>query len=426
VHTRDNQAGFRSLQISDWRQFDELSIEFDPRLTILTGANASGKSTILALLARHFNWSRVYSTAPVRSKARTKKWSPFGRRRSRAPSDPQHSAQSVGSLTYGSGNTTLITVSNSARDERAQYDISLPEQQSVTGLFLTSHRAVSGNYAQVSTIPTLFGTPEQMFEQFTNEVRTRWQGSWTGRTPQLALKESLIAAAVFGEGSASVERNDEAAAIWTGFQSVLGSILPPSLGYQRLRIRVPDIIVETNTGDFIFDEASGGLSALLEVAWQIFLRSRNHGSFTVLLDEPENHLHPSLQREILPSLLNAFPSVQFIVATHSPFVVTASPDSAVYALDYNTHRRVQSRRLDYTNKAASAEDTLHRVLGLESTLPTWAEQRFHQILDEHLGAGMTNESVTALRNALESSGLASQFPNAIVTAVDRTTDTDQV
>jgi len=150
-------------------------------------------------------------------------------------------------------------------------------------------------------------------------------GSWTGKTPQLALKEKLIAAAVFGEGSESVERNDEASEIWRGFQEVLGAILPASLGYVRLRIRVPEIIVETATGDFILDEASGGMSAIVEMAWQIFLRSRNQAHFTALIDEPENHLHPSLQREILPSFLRAFPSVQFIVATHSPFVVTATP-----------------------------------------------------------------------------------------------------
>ncbi len=35
------------IQINDWRQFDNLTIDFDKRLTILTGANGSGKTTIL-------------------------------------------------------------------------------------------------------------------------------------------------------------------------------------------------------------------------------------------------------------------------------------------------------------------------------------------------------------------------------------------
>ncbi|MFC1718335.1 AAA family ATPase [Candidatus Poribacteria bacterium] len=36
--------GFKSLKINNWKQFDAIDIEFHDRLTILTGANASGKT----------------------------------------------------------------------------------------------------------------------------------------------------------------------------------------------------------------------------------------------------------------------------------------------------------------------------------------------------------------------------------------------
>lgn len=82
--------------------------------------------------------------------------------------------------------------------------------------------------------------------------------------------------------------------------------------------------------------------------------------FVVTFDEPENHLHPALQRTLLPTLSAAFPQVQFIVATHSPFMVSSMKDSAVYVLRYQDaeleieessgsivgSRRVQSVRLD--------------------------------------------------------------------------------
>ena len=58
-------------------------------------------------------------------------------------------------------------------------------------------------------------------------------------------------------------------------------------------------------------------------------------SFLVLLDEPENHLHPELQKSFLGNLIKAFPNVQFIVATHNPFMITSQKDSNVYVLDYN-------------------------------------------------------------------------------------------
>lgn len=40
----------------------------------------------------------------------------------------------------------------------------------------------------------------------------------------------------------------------------------------------------------------------------------------VLIDEIDLHLHIRLQNEVLPSLLNLFPNVQFIVTSHSPFL----------------------------------------------------------------------------------------------------------
>ncbi|MFA0498706.1 AAA family ATPase, partial [Vibrio sp. 10N.222.46.A1] len=52
----------------------------------------------------------------------------------------------------------------------------------------------------------------------------------------------------------------------------------------------------------------------------------------VLIDEIDAHLHVSLQKKILAFLKNAFPKVQFIVTTHSPFVVSSVDDAVIYDL----------------------------------------------------------------------------------------------
>ena len=43
---------------------------------------------------------------------------------------------------------------------------------------------------------------------------------------------------------------------------------------------------------------------------------------TVIIDEIDMHLHPRLQAKVLKGLRNAFPCLQFIVATHAPMVMT--------------------------------------------------------------------------------------------------------
>ena len=52
----------------------------------------------------------------------------------------------------------------------------------------------------------------------------------------------------------------------------------------------------------------------------------------VMIDEIDAHLHVSLQKKILSFLTSSFPKVQFIVTTHSPFVVSSVKDAVIYDL----------------------------------------------------------------------------------------------
>lgn len=52
----------------------------------------------------------------------------------------------------------------------------------------------------------------------------------------------------------------------------------------------------------------------------------------VLIDELDAHLHPTWQREISFWLKACFPRLQFIVATHSPFVPQAADKGGLYVL----------------------------------------------------------------------------------------------
>ena len=45
----------------------------------------------------------------------------------------------------------------------------------------------------------------------------------------------------------------------------------------------------------------------------------------VLIDEVDLHLHPKWQRRVIGDLLKAFPKIQFVGTTHSPFVIQSLP-----------------------------------------------------------------------------------------------------
>lgn len=61
-------------------------------------------------------------------------------------------------------------------------------------------------------------------------------------------------------------------------------------------------------------------------------------SGVVLIDEIDMHLHPSWQTHVLRDLTKAFPRIQFIVTTHSPFVLSSVDGAAVRQIDSSDRR----------------------------------------------------------------------------------------
>jgi hypothetical protein len=84
---------------------------------------------------------------------------------------------------------------------------------------------------------------------------------------------------------------------------------------------------------------SDGYSALFMIISEIIMRMEGQGGSLydkegiVLIDEIETHLHVSLQKEIMPLLTDFFPNIQFIVTTHSPFVITSLENAVICDLE---------------------------------------------------------------------------------------------
>lgn len=115
--------------------------------------------------------------------------------------------------------------------------------------------------------------------------------------------------------------------------------------------------------------------------------------FTVIIDEIENHLHPTMQRRILSDLVKAFPRASFIVSTHSPLIVNSVQDANVYALRYSDNRRIVSQKLDFDGQARTASEILDEVLGVSFTMPIWAEEKIDAILDELSGKQLQKDDL---------------------------------
>lgn len=97
----------------------------------------------------------------------------------------------------------------------------------------------------------------------------------------------------------------------------------------------------TESKRFKFTELSDGFAAVLDIVADLILKMQDDGSLTrvyekegiVLIDEIETHLHLELQKIIMPLLTKVFPNIQFIITTHSPFVLSSMPNAVAYDLE---------------------------------------------------------------------------------------------
>ncbi len=100
-------------------------------------------------------------------------------------------------------------------------------------------------------------------------------------------------------------------------------------------------ILQQGKEPFDFNTLSSGYQAVLDIVLDIIMRMQNQTqrSFDfslpgiVLVDEIETHLHLELQKNIMPLLTTVFPNIQFIVTTHSPFVLNSIENAVIYDLE---------------------------------------------------------------------------------------------
>ncbi len=400
---------FRRLRVFEWQQFRNVDIQFHDRLTVVTGANASGKTTLLNLLGMHVSGWDVQSLAiPQRAK------NGIVRFLSRLFGGEQRESDSIGSLTYASGREVPIK----APDVKgAPYRVDIPGREAVPCFFLPAHRSIY-RYERLVNLPADKITRDEAFSRVWDSTRNRFFGGG-GQPASFHIKEVLIHWSLFGRGNSDMPGDPERLELYEGFQEVLRNVLPETLGFKKFVIINNDLLLKCSTTDFMIDSASGGLSALIDLAWQVYMFPAGTGKeATVLVDEIENHLHPTMQRRVLGDLLKSFPNVRFVITTHSPLVVSSVRDSNVFALRYGSDRLVTSERLDLVHRARTANQILDEVLGVSTTIPPWAELALNNFVLEFGQQPMTERTFGAMRERLSAIGLADYLPLALGKVVD--------
>jgi len=430
---------FSNLTLKGWRQFSDVNIDFHPRLTIITGANGSGKTTLLSLLSQCVGWNPAFVSSYRENEQGFLEYNngldaTGGEdRRVINMSSPRHpSSISFGKLTYlrsYGGYAIEFFVQSSVWGGIYPIDLISDNQRRDTnvvtygydvtaGVYIHSHRPIFP-YRNLSTIPTSVETRGDIYRKYV-DFRKKFIQSKIDRhhdTATLLIKQSLAALAIYGEGNSVVAPNRAAKQLFDGYVEILKKTLPPKLGFKKIKVAMPEVLLCTETGDFPLDAISGGISSIIDITWQLYLLYEDERPFVALIDEPENHLHPEMQKSFMGNLIKAFPNVQFVIATHNPLMISSQKDSHVYVLDYDENNKVRSTKLDYVNRAGTANAILREVLGLDSSMPQWAEEELRQIIEKYQSMEITGDALDAMRSELKEIGLEDYIPKTIADVI---------
>ena len=173
-------------------------------------------------------------------------------------------------------------------------------------------------------------------------------------------------------------------------------------GYSNLRIELaPSRMLMTNTEgiDLEIEQLSGGYKAVLSVVADIAKRLSiaNPGSLNpleeeavILIDELDLHLHPRWQKEIVEDLKRTFPKCQFIISTHSPFIVQSLEAEELFDI-----QTMQFAKEKGNYKGWSIEAIQEYKMGVEPKTSV-----FNNYL-ERFSAAMDNENYDEARKLYE-------------------------
>ena len=108
-----------------------------------------------------------------------------------------------------------------------------------------------------------------------------------------------------------------------------------------------------------------GLYEGWDYAFQSYGKDWDKRPAILLIDEIENHLHPTWQRRVIPALLEHFPGLQIFATTHSPFVVAGREAGQVHQLIRDTNGLITVKTNTESIKGLTSDEIARKYLEVQ-------------------------------------------------------------
>ena len=344
------------IKIEELRHLSNLTIELkkDKRTNLLlTGKNGSGKTTVLQAVKKYLNAIADNQFSELKNAMLFELLYYKDRMQSDANEDERYQAQK----SYG------IWL-----DEIKRYkdgiDVTFNDGDGLDGLYQNGKFILAYYSADRKTeIRKISGVEEVVLD-------TSYNLDANPGTTLLKYLVHLKTQQAYARNEGDMETVEVLEQWFTRFTEALKTLLDdPGLKLEYDYKNYNFQIIEEGRKPFGFDQLSDGYSAAIQIVADLILRMEQNwlkkGNLStydtegiVLIDELETHLHIALQKKILPFLTTFFPRIQFIVTTHSPYILNSIEECVIYDLEKQIRMEDMS---DY-----SAEGIVEGYFGLEA------------------------------------------------------------
>lgn len=319
------------LTVSNFRGFRELELELHPEVTVLVGVNGAGKSSLLDAIALML----TYLLAAVRNGP------PY-------PAALEQSDIKVGEASAwvdlqatieGFGATWRVVATRRGHTSRGANDLAQLEQPiRIAQETVEAGRPHLPLAIYYPTNRAALDIPERIRTVHEFDAISAYDGALEGKASDFRgffewfrQEEDLENERAVRQAALPFAAPDERRSVLPIVRGAVESLFQRAKNLrierspQRMLIDVEGVtldVAQLSDGEKGLLAMTGDLARRMVLAAQHAERPLEHPA-VVLIDEIELHLHPGLQRTILPKLRKVFPKVQFIVSTHSPQVLSS-------------------------------------------------------------------------------------------------------
>ena len=336
-----------SIDIENFRCYETCHVDFDNRLTVIVGANGTGKTSILeaaqVAVASYTAAMKVITKIDnkrldgIQNDDVRNKWIETG---SVVDVQPQYPSR-IRVCGIIDGNKILLNRSRTSKDSTR----SLSESKEITGIAKEYlNRLKKGDKSLILPIVAYYGTGRLWsLHRDTKKDFAKKNTRTDGYVDALdgSANDKLLQRWFYNMASTEFER-EESIPEYHAVRKAMGEFFNRITGkkdskviYNRFEQGI-DFVYEENGSKvraplrLMSDGYRCSISLVADIAYRmailnpdLFENVITETSGVVLIDEVDLHLHPSWQQKILGILLSIFPKVQFIVSTHAPSVINS-------------------------------------------------------------------------------------------------------